>query len=146
MFYVGDGDVLHDTTFTEERGSWERGTLADERYNVMPNSSIAALYNQCQRCANTTLIAFQDVNGFVQIGNLTSSGWSITQLANDLAPAVGTGLALQPFYRANTSDQINLYYQKADGLNLTLAAYQETRANNAGQFSPSLFPIPNIDA
>lgn len=131
VFYVGDEDVLHDTTFSDETGRWEPGTLADERYTIMPNSSIAALYNQCQQCSNNTIIAFQDVNGFVQIGNLTREGWSISQLGNNMAPAVGTGLALHPFIRANTSDQINLYYQKADGFNLTLAAYQEVGPNNA---------------
>lgn len=76
----------------------------------MPNSSLAALYNQCSRCANTTIVAFQDENGFVQIGNLTSDGWMLTQLGSVLDPELGTGLALQPFYIPGSEDRINLYH------------------------------------
>lgn len=125
--------MIHDTLYRESTGSWDHGKLSDEGYTVFPNSSITAMYNQCRFCANTTIIAFQDINGFVQVGNLTSSGWSLSQLGNGMQPAVGTGLALQPFYRANTSDQVNLYYQKDGELNMTLAAYQESHPENSGQ-------------
>lgn len=87
----------------------------------MANSSLSAMYNWCSLCANTTIIAFQDENGFVQIGNSTSGGWTLTQLGQDLEPALGTGLALQPFYRTGQVDQVNLYYQKSF-LNLSLAS------------------------
>ncbi len=42
------------------------------------------MYNQCKMCANTTIIAFQDTNGFVQIGNRTSDGWASTQIGPTL--------------------------------------------------------------
>ena len=73
----------------------------------MPNSSLAAMYNQCDLCANTTIIAFQDENGFIQIGNLTSNRWTLGQMGAALDPGMGTGLALQPFYLrgAGGSDQ-----------------------------------------
>ena len=50
--------------------------------------------HRCLFCANTTIIAFQDEKGFVQIGNLTSDGWQLKQLGPALEPAMGTGLAL----------------------------------------------------
>ena len=48
-----------------------------------------------------------DNNGFVQVGNLTSSGWTLTQVNVD--PQMGTGLAPQLFYLVGLEDQINLY-------------------------------------
>lgn len=89
----------------------------------MANSSLAAMYNQCRLCANTTIIAFQDKNGFIQIGNLTSGGWALTQLGPALDPVIGTGLALQPFYLNGSADQINLYHQRSD-LNMSLASWK----------------------
>ena len=103
----------------------------------MPNSSLAAMYNQCKMCANTTLIAFQDKNGFVQIGNLTSEGWALTQLGPALDPEMGTGLALQPFYRNGLADRINLYYQKSN-LSMNLASWRLASANNG---SLSIVPL-----
>ena len=104
----------------------------------MPNSSLAATYNQCSLCANTTIIAFQDENGFVQIGNLTSGGWTLTQLGSALDPEIGTGLALQPFYLSGLEDQINLYYQKSN-LNMSLASWTPASRNNGGT---SDIPLP----
>lgn len=89
----------------------------------MANSSLAAMYNQCRLCANTTIIAFQDKNGFIQIGNLSSGGWALTQLGPALDPGIGTGLALQPFYLNGSADQINLYHQRSD-LNMSLASWK----------------------
>ena len=95
------------------------------------------MYNQCQMCANTTIVAFQDSNGFVQVANLTSSGWILTQV--NLDPQMGTGLALQPFYRVGLEDQINLYHQKSY-LNMSLASWKPA-ANNNGRERPSAPPI-----
>lgn len=89
------------------------------------------MYNQCSRCANTTIIAFQDENGFVQIGNLTSGGWTLNQLGSALDPEMGTGLALQPFYINGSEDQINLYHQTSD-LNLSLASWNPPSNNHQG--------------
>ena len=80
------------------------------------------MYNQCRHCANTTIIAFQDPNGLVKIGNLTGSeDWSLTPLGSALNPLSGTGLALCPHYLNGTADQINLFHQKF-GLELGLAS------------------------
>lgn len=106
----------------------------------MPNSSLSAMYDSCSLCANTTLIAFQDENGFVQIGNLTSDGWTLTQLGQQLEPELGTGLALLPVYHSNLKDQINLYYQKSS-LNLALAALYPASGRNGGL---STIPRPPV--
>jgi len=88
------------------------------------------MYNQCQKCANTTIVAFQDSNGFVQVANLTSSGWVLTQV--NVNPQLATGLALQPFYWAGFEDQIDLFHQKSD-LNLSLASWKPAAKNNGGE-------------
>ena len=97
----------------------------------MANSSLTAMYNQCSHCANTTIIAFQDQNGFVQIGNLTSDGWTLTQLGSALDPEMGTGLALQPFYLSGSADQINLYHQTTN-LNMSLASWKPALITDGG--------------
>lgn len=107
----------------------------------MPNSSLTAMYNQCKFCANTTLIAFQDMLGFVQIGNLTSAGWTLSQLPPmyDWAPV--TGLALLPNYAKGLQDEICLFFQNS-ALIMEMAKWTSA-VNYDG--SPSItFPIPNF--
>lgn len=112
-------------------GVWTPGTLSAQGYTAMPNSSLSVMYNWCTLCANTTIIAFQDENGFVQVGNFTSGGWTPTQLGQNLEPELGTGLALQPFYRMGLADQINLYHQKSM-LNMALASWSTVSENDNG--------------
>jgi hypothetical protein len=91
------------------------------------------MYNWCALCANTTLIAFQDENGLVQIGNFSASGgWNLTQLDASLDPLPGTGLALHPFYRQGLEDQINLFHQKSSTLDMALASWKPAAANGGG--------------
>jgi hypothetical protein len=78
------------------------------------------MYWQCKLCSNGTVIAFQDENFTLQFGNLTSSGWTLTQI--DVEVVENTGLSLQPFPRDSQPDQINLYYQTTDS-NLTISAW-----------------------
>ena len=94
----------------------------------MANSSLAAIYHQCRLCPNTTTIAFQDTNGFVQIGIPTSRGWALTQLDPALDPAMGTGLALQPFYRNGEADEIDLYSQNSS-LSLSVSKWRGSSTN-----------------
>ncbi|CAD6571477.1 MAG: hypothetical protein ASARMPRED_004609 [Alectoria sarmentosa] len=129
VFYLDIGNLIHETTYTPSTGEWTSGALSGQGYTAMPNSSLAAMYNQCSGCANTTIISFQDENGFVQIGNLTSDGWTLTQLGSALDPEMGTGLALQPFYLTGAEDQINLYHQKSN-LNMSLASWKPASRNN----------------
>ena len=138
VFYLDANNLIHDMSYTPSTGKWNSGALSDQRYIAMPNSSLTAMYNQCKLCANTTIIAFQDENGFVQIGNFTSDGWTLTQLGPALDPEMGTGLALQPFYLNGSEDQINLYHQKSD-LNMSLASWKPAFTNNGGL---SIIPHP----
>ena len=87
------------------------------------------MYHQCSLCPNTTIIAFQNENGFVQIGNLTSRGWALTQLGPANNPAIGTGLALQPFRWNEFPDQVNLYHQSSD-LNMSLSVRTDLLSGN----------------
>ena len=122
-------NLIHDAIYNVSVLEWSPGVLSNNGYRAMPNSSLSAMYNQCRLCANTTIIAFQDENGFVQIGNLTTAGWTLTQLGSALDPIMGTGLALQPFYRTGLQDQVNLYHQKSD-LTMSLACWQPAPMNN----------------
>ncbi len=141
MFYLDSNNRIHDSIYNSSTDTWNAGTISAQGYSTMPNSSLSAMYNQCQLCANTTIVAFQDSNGFVQVANLTSSGWILTQV--NLNPHLGTGLALQPFYLAGLEDQINLYHQKLD-LYLSLASWKPAAKNNGGE-RPSAPPSSLTD-
>ncbi|KAL8718190.1 MAG: hypothetical protein Q9225_004652 [Loekoesia sp. 1 TL-2023] len=130
IFFLDDNNTIHDSIYTPSTGRWKSGALSSQGYTTMPNSSLAAMYHECSLCANTTIITFQAENGAVQIGNLTSNGWTRTQLGAALDPAMGTGLALQPFKLVGREDQINLYHQKS-GLNLSLASWHQLPAPTA---------------
>ncbi len=129
VFYLDVNNLIHDIGYSPSTGKWNMGVLSDEGYTAMPNSGLTAMYNQCKMCANTTIIAFQDMNGFIQIGSHTSGGWTLTQLGPALDPEMGTGLALQSFYRNDTADQINVYYPKSN-LNVSLASWKPVSGNN----------------
>jgi hypothetical protein len=131
VFYVDANYLIHDIQYNFVMKSWSAGTISSKGYTTSPNSSLSAMYNQCGLCANTTIVAFQDVNGFVQVANLTAGGWTLTQV--NLDPLIGTGLALQPFYKSGFEDQINLYHQKAD-LIMSLASWKSAQANNGGEY------------
>lgn len=130
VFYLDSNNLIHDVSYTPT-GNWSPGAISGQGYTAMSNSSLAAMYNQCSHCANTTILAFQDENGDVQIGNLTSDGWTLTQLGSALDPKIGTGLALQPFYLSTLENQINLFHQKSN-LNLSFASWKPDLNNNGG--------------
>lgn len=71
MFYLNAKNLIHDISYNSSTGEWSLGALSYQGYTAMPNSSLTAMYHQCKLGANTTIIAFQNENGFVQIGNLT---------------------------------------------------------------------------
>ena len=95
------------------------------------------MYYACRSCStNTTLLAFQDVNGFVQLANATSpySDWSFAQLPTAFDPALRTGLAFQPFYRSGLPDEVNLYHQTSAG-NMSLATWRDPVNDPPGGWS-----------
>ena len=131
VFYLDINNHVREIIYSPSAGTWTSAALPSQGYTAMANSSLTAMYNQCSRCANTTIIAFQDENGFVQVGNLTSGGWTLTQLGSALDPEMGTGLALQPFYLNGSMDQINLYHQTSN-LNLSLSSWNPPSKNSPG--------------
>ncbi|MCJ1466787.1 hypothetical protein MMC07_005407 [Pseudocyphellaria aurata] len=138
IFYLDVNNLIHDIFCPVSTGNCTSGTLSAQGYIAMSNSSLSAMYYWCSLCANTTIIAFQDENGFVQIGNFTSGGWTLHQLGQDLEPNIGTGLALQQFNHVMYG--INLFYQNS-GLNMSLATWDPTikaGADNGWLFYPGI--------
>ncbi|THV52262.1 hypothetical protein BGAL_0084g00220 [Botrytis galanthina] len=121
LLYSDSDNLLHDIVYNVASDSWSEGTLSSEKYIISENSSVAVMYWQCRLCSNTTIIAFQDANNKMQVGNLTASGWDLTQIMVDVVD--NTGLALQPFYRLGEADQINLYYQNPSSV-MTISAWE----------------------
>ncbi|KAF7889968.1 uncharacterized protein EAF02_002383 [Botrytis sinoallii] len=121
LLYSDSDNLLHDIIYNVASDSWSEGTLSSEKYIVSENASVAVMYWQCRLCSNTTIIAFQDANNKMQVGNLTASGWDLTQIMVDVVD--NTGLALQPFYRLGEADQINLYYQNPSSV-MTISAWE----------------------
>ncbi|KAE8440490.1 hypothetical protein EG329_007423 [Mollisiaceae sp. DMI_Dod_QoI] len=124
IFYTDTNHVIHDIIYNSSSNQWAEGVISGQKYVTGSNTSFAAMYHQCLLCSNTTVMVYQDTNGFVQFANLTTSGWELTQLS--VNPVANTGLALQPFPRTGTEDQINLYYQMSS-LNLSLATWTSTQ-------------------
>ncbi|MCJ1422269.1 hypothetical protein MMC29_000149 [Sticta canariensis] len=131
IFYLDVNNSINDITYTDATGGWTSGTLLAQGYTAMANSSLSAMYNWCSRCANTTIIAFQDENGYVQTGNLTSSGWTQKQVGENFKPVLGTALALVPFYISGWADRINLYHQMPN-LSMAMARWRPKVSNQIG--------------
>ncbi|KAF8852319.1 hypothetical protein BDZ45DRAFT_695169 [Acephala macrosclerotiorum] len=143
VYYTDENYLVHDLVYNSTTHKWAQGAISAENYITHPNSSLTAMYNQCQLCANTTIVAYQDINGFVQIANYTllqclpKEGMNSSQATEQILPLNTqrrcASLALHPFMRANQWDQINLYYQQST-LNISLACQfpgnSGTSANN----------------
>ncbi|PQE32932.1 fungal fucose-specific lectin protein [Rutstroemia sp. NJR-2017a WRK4] len=123
VIYLDNDNLMHDIRYNPDSNSWNEGSLGDKKYAAAPNSSLSVMYWQCRLCSNGTVIVFQDENYALQFGNLTSSGWVLTQIDVDVVE--NTGLSLQPFPRNSQADQINIYHQNTNS-NLTLSAWMGT--------------------
>jgi hypothetical protein len=83
------------------------------------------MFNQCQYCANSTLLAYQDESNNIVIANYTAAGgWKTETLG--VKAMNGTGLAMQPFTRSGATDQINLFRQTDDGV-LGLSSWKSSK-------------------
>jgi hypothetical protein len=141
VLYLDEEYMIRDHIFTGAIpgtgtvGTWAAGKLGDEKLKALPDSGLAVLYAQCDSCSNTTIVAFQDKNGFVQTGNSTADGtWSLNQL-NNLEPYERTGLSLIPRPRPQGVMEIDLFYQRAT-LNISYASWKPARDNKTGRSSP----------
>lgn len=129
MLYIDSNNLIHNVIYNSKTDKWIEGDLSSQKLITSSTVSLSVLYWQCARCTNTPIIAYQDVNGFVQIGNRTSIDWVFTQIS--LNPIQNTGLALHSDYIEGVSDQINLYYQKSN-LNLSQACWLPALDNKPG--------------
>jgi hypothetical protein len=126
VYYLDNNNVVNDIVYNPQSRIFVPGILSDRQYKSLANGSLTALYDQCESCGNTPLFAFQDDNGFVQIGNYSrSGGWTLTQLGSENDPLPGTALAMRPNYRAGLRDQIDLHYQRTSNLDLTQVSYRD---------------------
>lgn len=74
LHYLDSTDLIHDLRYDWVTNTFDLEDLSSQRYFAMSNSSLTAMYDQRYSCANTTLVAFQDRYGFIQVGNLTLNG------------------------------------------------------------------------
>ncbi|KAK8121741.1 hypothetical protein PG984_010411 [Apiospora sp. TS-2023a] len=137
---------------------WQAGVFsAKVQARAAPDSRIAAVWQICQNCSNSILVAWQDVNGQdIKIGNFTAGDWvQGPTLFESAAP--GAGLALSSFmdFRGTSptgTDPNALRIYTASGANLVeLLNGPETNFNwGIGNFNNpvtsglSINPSPDI--
>jgi hypothetical protein len=124
VYYLDDNNIVNDMIYSPNTKSFSPGVLANRQYRSIDNGSLAALYDQCVLCGNTSIFAFQDEHGFIQIGNYSlSDGWSLTQLGAENVPLPGTALAMRPKYVINSTDTIEVHYQRLGNLEMAQVSY-----------------------
>lgn len=130
VLYIDSGNLLHNIVFNSKIGSWVEGDLVNEKLMPSLDAGVSVAYHQCARCSNNTVIAYQDLNGFLQIGNRTSDGWILTQI--DANPIDNTGLALALVVALGLPKNICVYYQ-APNLKLSQHVWKPVDVNNSGE-------------
>ena len=130
VLYTDSENLLHNVVYNSKTGNWSEGDLANEKLIPSFDAGMGVVYHQCAKCSNNTIIAFQDVNGFVQVGNRTSNGWILTQV--DVGAVNNTGLALGTVTVAAVPRRISLYYQ-ASSLNLSQYVWEPANGNGLGE-------------
>ncbi|CAG8951708.1 hypothetical protein HYFRA_00005508 [Hymenoscyphus fraxineus] len=102
------------TEATED--SWEMGSLSMNAPMGLVDSKLAAAYQYCtsSRCANTTVVVYQLMEGTLQSATKLPSaqGWNYTPF-NDRVSR-GTGIALLPFPKTNSTewDTLKVFTEK----------------------------------
>lgn len=130
VLYMNFENLLHNVVYNSKTGNWIEGDLAKEKLISSFDAGVSVVYHQCANCSNNTIIAYQDVNGFVQIGNRTSDGWILTQV--DINPINNTGLALALEITSGLPKFVDIYYQ-APNLNLGLHSWEPADINFTGE-------------
>lgn len=135
---------------------WQPGVFsAKVQARAAPDSRISAVWQVCQNCSNSILVAWQDVNGAdIKLGNFTADQWTQSPTLFESA-APGAGLAMSVFndFRGTSpfgTDPNALRIYTASGANLIeLLNGPETNFNwgigNFGKSSlHSSFSLPLI--
>ena len=132
---------------------WQTGLFsARVQARAAPGSRIAAVWQMCQNCSDSLLVAWQDVNGAdVKMANFTAGDWAQEPTLFESA-APGAGLAMSAFtdFRGTSpfgTDPNALRIYTASGANLVeLLHGPETNFNWAiGNFGNSSSPPFLID-
>ncbi|KAK8103492.1 uncharacterized protein PG998_010525 [Apiospora kogelbergensis] len=137
---------------------WQAGVFgAKIQARAAPDSRIAAVWQVCQNCSNSILVAWQDANGAdVKLANFTKPDWAQGPTLFESA-APGTGLAFSTFndFRGTSpfgTDPNALRMYTASGTNLvellngpeTNFAWGIGNFNNPVTSGLSLNPSPDI--
>lgn len=111
MFYVDPSNTLQNLIFSASTSTWSPGKISAQNIDIYPSSTLAALYNPCITCRYTTILAYQDKQGYINIANQTNvnNAW---QTRSMFGGTLGATFALQ-----NNTDagdigiRANLWYQ-----------------------------------
>ncbi|KAK7994483.1 hypothetical protein PG991_016071 [Apiospora marii] len=154
----GDSRVAEIYNVDPALNGWQTGVFsAKVQARAAPGSRIAAVWQVCQNCSNSILVAWQDVNGAdIKLGNFTAGEWAQGPTLFESA-APGAGLAMSVFndFRGTSpfgTDPNALRIYTASGANLVeLLNGPETNFNwGIGNFGNpvtqglSLNPSPDI--
>ncbi|PQE32674.1 Fucose-specific lectin protein [Rutstroemia sp. NJR-2017a WRK4] len=115
LFYIDNTHTLQNLVFSSSTSSWSPGNISAQNINVYASSNLAALANPCIPCTYTTIVAYQDTQGFISIANQTelNGEWNTTEL---LGQSLGVSFSLQNNTDpSNVGIRANLWYQESDG-------------------------------
>lgn len=115
--YTDSKDLIHNVVYNSTTDTWVEGDISNQNFITSPDASLSVTYCRYATRENFTVIAYQDVNGFIRIGDQTPVGWILAQAK--LNPINNTGLALQFEGYYNQKGSISLYYQMS---NLSLSS------------------------
>ncbi|KAK6860715.1 hypothetical protein PG995_004351 [Apiospora arundinis] len=153
-----DGRVAEIYNVDPTLNGWTAGAFGSKiQARTAPDSRIAAVWQICQNCSNSILVAWQDANGAdVKIANFTSKDWAQGPTLFESA-APGAGLAFSTFndFRGTSpfgTDPNALRMYTASGSNLvellngpeTNFAWGIGNFNNPVTSGLSLNPSPDI--
>lgn len=115
VYAVGENGSIVEWT-SKDAESFGIGNITSQNITPANASSLSALWDRhqdCPKCANTLLFAYERSDGQLEIGNYTQSGWTWNTLQS--SPAQGTGLALALRWQRTNAGDIRLFYQTKDG-------------------------------
>lgn len=131
VVYTDSNNLIHNVVYNSTSNHWVEGDFSNQKFISSPDSSLSVTYNQCASCENSTIIAYQDINGFVQIGVQTSARWRVKHF--NLHSIVNTGLALKTNQDSESSAVgAFLVYQRSD-LNISAVWWRTTDEDIRGK-------------
>ncbi|PQE03074.1 Fucose-specific lectin protein [Rutstroemia sp. NJR-2017a BVV2] len=120
LFYIDTSHTLQNLVFSSSSSSWSPGNISAQNINVYASSNLAALANPCVPCTYTTIVAYQDTQGFISIANQTEldGQWETSELSGQ---SLGVSFSLQNNTDpSNIGIRANLWYQDSNGWMLYL--------------------------